>query len=271
MKNNDLDEKINKVICDNKIFNVLIDRIEILNRIIEEQEKNLEYVKEKDATLVTSGVLMNEDNTLKDKEVLENREQLYKNEILQLKLEIENQKAERENIEKISNLEREQHQKLTREITIIKERYLCVEKTIVVFEKYKNMPFEIKNFFDGIISEESFEAFLYSVTTEDKLLRLYNKIKDIVMQNQEKVIINGQFDEKFIDLAVVFEFYYDNLKYVYGEIDRKRLELNVGDSYDDEQCVRIGAADGKIKSILLQGYIMENTIKTRSIVLIKAE
>ena len=276
LKKNEMDEMVSIMDKENMALNVLLNRIEILNRIIEEQEKNFsssEYLqsilKSESSDMEEFQKLEKENQKLKDNEKSFNKNISDLKEQLQNSIEAKNSTKRKldEIVEQKGRIEREKIQ-LKEQLEKKEKEFSLVDEVYSVYQKYVTLDSEIKENFKGIIFDESCGIFAASVATEEKLSRIYEKIKGIVMQGQNLIIEENQFPEIYYDLAYIFEFYYKNVSCIEKSLNIERLSLNVGEDYDNDLCVRIGTADGRIEEILLQGYKVNDEIR-RSIVLIK--
>ena len=254
--------RISRMEKENTMLMVLLNRIEILNHIIEEQKKNFSSMEYLQTIAQSESSDVGECQTIKEENhTLKENEQKYKKSISDLKKDLEQIRGKLTGTIKEKNELKEQLEKKEKEFLLVKEVYS-------VYQKYITLDSDIKENFNGIIFDESCGIFVASVTTEEKLSRIYEKIKGIVMQGQNLIKEENQFLDIYYDLAYIFEFYYKNVSYIEKSLKIERLSLKVGGDYDDELCVRVGTADGCIKEILLQGYKVNGEIK-RSIVLIK--
>lgn len=258
---------------ENMALNVLLNRIEILNRIIEEQEKDFSSSEYLQSILKSESSDMKECKMLKkENEILKKKEENYKKNISDLTADL--QKAENRITQELPEIIRKKDKmedeniKIKEQLEKKEKEFSLVDEVYSAYQKYVALDSEIKENFKGIIFDESCGIFAASVATEEKLSRIYEKIKGIVMQGQNLIIEENQFPEIYYDLAYIFEFYYKNVSYIEKSLNIERLSLNVGEDYDNDLCVRIGTADGRIEEILLQGYKVNDEIR-RSIVLIK--
>lgn len=343
MKKDDLEDKINMIGHENELFSVLFDRIDMLKRIIQEQENTIELMHNKgndsicecnssdEKELSTQVDELKKDNYIQLNEH-KNKCEEYEQALKKIRCELDESKAQikeyevdiskqsqninslREEKSKmeadvlqknqlVHNLEEEKNKmeadvlqqnqlihNLKEKIDNLKEKIDNLEEEnsnmrslicenddtlkkagtlIDAYNKYRLLPDDIKQRFVGLIYDENIEIFAASVSDIEKLNRIYDKIRDCVMQCKSKIVNDMGFEDALINIAAVFDFFYKDVCILDRKSSLQRLHVDVQTEYDDETCVRIGDVAGKIIDVLLQGYSVDNEIKARSIVLVK--
>jgi hypothetical protein len=254
-----LDKKIEDFETTNRIINALIDRIEILNRLIDSNDMvALEGSKD------VGGNLVQQTETNDDQEMIHKLQRLEK-QIEQKNQEIKDK--EKDHLKGKTQLEKKLEQK-NEEVQNLLKIKKCVEEPYNIFMMYLGFDEEVKGFFSGLIHDEDISKFISSIATKDNLDKLYDKINSYVMNIGEKIEQNGEFDDNQRQLSRLFDFYYEIVSYNESIYDFKRLEEETGNEYDDENCIRIGSASGEIKDILLQGYCIDGYVCKRTIVFV---
>lgn len=237
----------------NRILNALMDRIEILNRLIESKDMiSLEGIESVNSSSVQS-IGLNNDNQEIEEELQMLREELEKKEKqLENKLELENQLEEKDSrIQQLSQIEE------------------CVENPYNMYVMYRNFNEDVKAVFSGLIIDDDITKFITSVATKDNLDSLYDRIVSYVMNGSEKIEQNGIFDVTQRQISKLFEFYYKIVSYRDSIYDFDRLDVKTNCEYDEDVCVRVGSASGEINDILLQGYRTNDNMCKRTIVFVK--
>ena len=267
MKNNVIEERLDKINNENRIHRILLERIEILNKVIEmlQAEQNNIFSE----LIIKNDNNIEKDNLIADLKKANKMIEKLEQEITEDKQEIEEKmnvidelKNQIVNTENVMESLKKKNQELNKQLKIVENLYSA-------YENYYELDDEIKSIFEGIIFDETIETFAISITNESKLHRFYKKISDYVMQNKEAIIAENGFCNSFCLLAKVFDFYFEITCIVEKNISFERLIVDKGDEYDDSICTRIGDPYGKIKDIMLQGYKIDNEIKALSIVYVR--
>ena len=284
MEKRKIEEWLKEIGNDNLNYEILLTRIDILNRIIKEMKKN-----EEDCLSLRLSI---EDSDDKNKEIekLQSEVKEKSEEINRLNNTIDVYKKEKENYakentlykEKMVEYEKECQKKqmnietlnsevieLKKKVKILKEKEELYSKIDEAYNAYCGLEDEIKEMFSGFIFTDNLEVFTASVSSEQKLNRFYKKINDYVMRNQDKIIENHGFLKQQRLLAKIFDFYYECLIGIDKNTNYERINAQIGKEYDDELYTRIGTPCGLIEDVLVQGYTVDDELRNRSIVLVR--
>ena len=294
MEQKNLDNLANIISNDNKIIEILLQRIELLNKIIMQKDflnneniplPSLEAESNDEKYLTQIAALEKDKSELqKDKSelqnTLDNKTKEMAAEITELNGKISILESDKKNLEtekshlqteltgrkeEIDGLEEKLNEHKTKLDDLQKyESVHCVQD---LYEKYKQLPKNIRSDFDGLVFDDTPISFILSLADDNKLKRFYEKIEDLVANSD--IESSMEFTEDLKVLADIFNFFYENYLVKASNIKCERQNIFVDSDFDETMCYRVGKRQGKVKDVLIQGYSIDGESVHKSIVLVE--
>ena len=227
----------------------------VLLELLEEDEMVINKLKNKFRKLIDKYIQSLESKQL-DSKSLQGGEFMGND---PLNKEIKRLKAEIRELERINKNK-------DNEIIKLKEFKAQFEKSVNLFNKYKNLSEDTLYSLENVFLIRDFSSFLYCGVQYDNIEALWDFIKSEINRNKSNKDIKV--------LKEIFYYFFDAHNKIYDspKYELLKYETEIGDNFDDDFHIRGNNSkpSGEIREILLYGYkiINNDRVMKKSVVII---